>query len=47
MEAKKADLKDIQKRIVDSIDEVYHLRREIARLEEKRDRLYEEIDNEE
>lgn len=47
MEAKKADLKDIQKRIVDSVEEVYHLRREISRLQERRDRLYEEVENEE
>lgn len=47
LDAKKKELKDVQGKIIDAIEESYSLRREISRLQRKRDELYEEIDNEE
>ena len=47
LDAKKKELKDVQGKIIDAIEESYSLRREISRLQRKRDELYNEIDNEE
>ena len=47
LEPKLKELKEIKVNIVDAIDELYSLRRELTRLQRKRDELYDEIDNEE